>query len=145
MAISLANLRGKIVSKVSALDGFNETRMSPAFFARTQDSIAHLAFSVGMDTSTAATERQRRAIGVYVNSPIVVTFAYRLRPLDINLDYNNAMNSEQSVLSAVLGSYASDAGDSHFTIEYISSIREVTDSQEYIIITLNFNTLHTLT
>jgi hypothetical protein len=87
-------------------------------------------------------ERQRRGVGVYVSSPVSVVFSYRLRPLDIYpTDYDLAMDTEETVIAKVLESYSQN---NQFTIRYNGSTREVTDSQEYIIITLEFTALHTI-
>jgi len=45
------------------------------------------------------------------------------------------------VIKKVLEAYT---GENEFTIRYLASTREVTDSQEYVIITLDFQALHTI-
>jgi hypothetical protein len=142
MALSFSAVRGEIASKVDALSGFKESRQSPDYFGRTQDTIAHKGFSVQVQSSTAMEERQRRAVGEYVQTSIRLIFAYRLRPLDIYpTDYDNAMDAEETVINAVLQAYAAN---NRFTIRYLGSLREVTESQEYIIITTEFQALHTI-
>ena len=89
MALSFSSIRANIASKIDALSGFKESLQTPDYFGRTQDSIAHKAFTVGMLSAVRVEERQRRAVGVYVSSQIQITFAYRLRPLDIyTTDYD---------------------------------------------------------
>jgi len=144
MAYSSSQIRADIKGKLLELSGFRESLMAPEFFGRTQDSIAHLGFSVNMVSSSANMERQRRAVGVYLNSTVNVIFAYRLRPLDILVDYNDALDKEEQVINKILESYITDAGGTPFTINYMLSSREVTDSQEYIIINLEFQILHTI-
>lgn len=144
MAYKSSQIRTEIKSKVDSLSGFKESLMAPEFFARTQDSIAHLGFSVQMVSASAQVERQRRAVGVYLNSTVNVIFAYRLRPLDVLVDYNLALDKEEIVINKVLEAYVSDAGGTPFTINFMSASREVTDSQEYIIITLEFEVFHTI-
>jgi hypothetical protein len=142
MALSFSAVRGEIASKVDALSGFKESRQSPDYFGRTQDTIAHKGFSVQVQSSTAMEERQRRAVGEYVQTSIRLIFAYRLRPLDIYpTDYDNAMDAEETVINAVLQAYAAN---NRFTIRYLGSLREVTESQEYIIITTEYQALHTI-
>ena len=142
MGQSLSSIRSGIASKITALDGFKESIQSPDYFGRTQDTIAHLGFVVGMGTSTAAAERQRRAVGVYLSSDIRIIFAYRLRPLDIYpTDYDLALDAEGDVIRNVLQAYATN---NKFTLVYNGSSRQVTDSQEYIIITIDLTALHTI-
>jgi hypothetical protein len=81
-------------------------------------------------------------VGEYVQTSIRLIFAYRLRPLDIYpTDYDNAMDAEETVINAVLQAYAAN---NRFTIRYLGSLREVTESQEYIIITTEYQALHTI-
>lgn len=142
MALKFSQVRQEIASKVASLTGFQETKHSPDFFGRTENTVAHKAFGVRLAASTAMEERQRRAVGVYVSTPVQVIFSYRLRPLDIYpTDYDLAMDTEEQVISKVLESYATN---NQFTIRYEGSTREVTESQEYVIITLEFTTLHTI-
>jgi hypothetical protein len=141
MALSLSTLRKQVASKVEGV-GLKLSRQTPDFFGRTQNTIAHKAFSVGLGTSTAMDERQRRAVGIYIQTPLQVTFSYRLRPTDIYpTDYDLAMDTEESVINAVLEAYT---GSNQFTIRYTGSTRQVTESQEYIIIIIEFIALHTI-
>jgi len=136
-------VRQAIAAQVAGLSGFKESKHSPDYFGRTENTVAHLAFGVQLAASTAVDERQRRPVGVYVNTPVRVLFAYRLRPLDIYpTDYDNALDAEETVINAVLNTYA--APNNTFTIRYNSSTREVTDSQEYCIISIEFTALHTI-
>jgi hypothetical protein len=136
-------VRQAIAAKVAGLSGFKESKHSPDYFGRTENTVAHLAFGVQLAASTAMDERQRRPVGVYVNTPVRVLFAYRLRPLDIYpTDYDNALDAEETVINAVLNIYTTP--NNTFTIRYNSSTREVTDSQEYCIISIEFTALHTI-
>ena len=142
MSIKFSQVRSEIASKISSLSGFQETKHSPDYFGRTENTVAHKAFGVRLGTALAMEERQRRGVGVYVSSPVSVVFSYRLRPLDIYpTDYDLAMDTEETVIAKVLESYSQN---NQFTIRYNGSTREVTDSQEYIIITLEFTALHTI-
>lgn len=142
MALSFASIRSGIAAKIDALSGFQESRQTPDYFGRTQDTIAHKGFTVGMLSATGLDERQRRSVGVYLSSQIQITFAYRLRPLDIYpTDYDLALSSEESVINAALEAYATN---NQFTLRYNGSSRQVTDSQEYIIITIDLTALHTI-
>ena len=142
MALKFSQVRGAIASKVASLTGFQETKHSPDYFGRTENTVAHKAFGVRLAASSAMEERQRRAVGVYVSTPVQVLFSYRFRPLDIYpTDYDLAMDTEEDVISKVLEVYSSN---NEFTIRYVGSTREVTESQEYVIITLDFITLHTI-
>jgi|TARA_R110000796_G_scaffold14074_4_gene46232 hypothetical protein len=142
MALKFSQVRSEIASKVGSLPGFQQTKHSPDFFGRTENTVANLAFGVKLASSTAMEERQRRSVGVYVSTPVQVIFSYRLRPLDIYpTDYDLSMDTEQEVIQKVLEAYAAN---NEFTIRYQGSTRNVTESQEYVIITLEFIALHTI-
>ena len=142
MALSLSTLRKGIAAKILELSGFSQSTHTPDYFGRTQDTTAHKSFVVSMANSTAMPERQRRAVGVYLNTPLQVQFAYSLRPLDVYpIDYDAALDAEESVIHKVLEAYSTN---NQFTLRYLGSLREVTDSQEYIIVTLDFEALHTI-
>tara|TARA_R100000773_G_C4173639_1_gene86316 strand:- start:5 stop:433 length:429 start_codon:yes stop_codon:yes gene_type:complete len=142
MAVKISQIRSNISAKVAELTGFKESKHSPDYFGRTENTVAHKAYTVGIGQTTAQEERQRRAIGVYCSSPVRVTFAFRLRPLDIYpTDYDLALDTEETIIRKVLETYSSN---NEFTIRYVSSVRQVTTSQEYIIIDIEFIILHTI-
>lgn len=142
MTVSFSQLRANLQAKIEELDGFRISKQSPDFFGRTQDTIAHKAFSIGLAISRDTGERQRRGVGTYIETPIQVIFSYRNRPLDIYpTDYDLALDTEEMVINKILEAYTTNK---EFTIRYVSSLRQVTDSQEYTIIRLEFTALHTI-
>tara|TARA_A100001011_G_scaffold392231_1_gene479370 strand:+ start:1331 stop:1768 length:438 start_codon:yes stop_codon:yes gene_type:complete len=142
MSCTFAQLRAAITTKVSGVTGFNLTRFPPGYFARMQNTIAHKAFLVNIRTSQDAPERQRRA-GIYLNTTVIVEFAFRLRPKDVYpTDYDAALDAEEDVIRAVLSSFSGvQAG---IEIRYNRSSRLVVDSLEYQIHTLEFTARHVL-
>ena len=98
---------------------------------------------VGLPNTQQLPERQRRAIGTYVQTSIEVKFAFRLRPTDVYpLDYNNALLAEREVTNQVLKSYG--AIKQGVQLRFDSSMRMSTDSNEYMLHTLNFTIFHTI-
>ena len=142
MAQSLSSIRKQLAIKVAALTGFKESKHTPDYFGRVENTVAHKAFAISVASSVAMDERQRRSVGVVLNTPMMITFAYRLRPLDVYpIDYDAALDCEETVINGVLQAYSSD---NKFTIRYLQSVRTVTESQEYIITQLSFNIIHTI-
>lgn len=142
MGVDFAQLRSEVAANVGSLDGFNLAKMAPEYFGRQQNTVAHKSYVVGVDSTTAPPERQRRTIGVYAQTNVVVTFAHRLRPLDVYpTDYDTTLNVEQTVINAVLGTYSTNNA---FTIRYNGTTRSVVDSQEYMIVACTFTALHTI-
>ncbi len=140
MSIKVSQVRSAIAAKVEALPGFKELPFPGEYLGRVQNSIAHKGFAVSVETSLAAEDRQARRSPYYLNTAIRVKFAYRLRPHSVIDDYGLAMDSEQDVLVAVLGNYV--ASRPGLQVRYTRSLRNFTDSLEYIIIELELNALH---
>lgn len=142
MGVDFAQLRSEVATNVGALSGFHLAKMVPEYFGRQQNTVAHKSFVVGVDQTTAGPDRQRRAVGVYAQTNVLVTFAHRLRPLDVYpTDYDQTLNVEQTVINAVLGTYSTNNA---FTIRYNGTTRSVVDSQEYMIVACTFTALHTI-
>lgn len=144
MSLKFSEIRSAIAQQVETISGFHLVKMLPDYFGRAQDTVAHKGFSVEIgNTNERSDERQRRSIGVYVESSVIVRFAYRLRPMDVYpTDYDNTLDAEEAVLLACLNSYQSI--ESEVQIRYNSSTRESTDSNEYMIVSLNFTVIHTI-
>ncbi len=143
MALSFSQLRSAVSSQIADLAGFHLIKMPPAYFGRTQQTISHLGFTVGISSTQQTDERQRRNNGYYINSVVLVVFMYRLRPADLYpTDYDLCLDKEQLVINKVLSSYSSI--QSEVQIRYNSTERQISDSMEYMIASITFNTLHTI-
>jgi len=138
MASSFAQVRQAIKTKVETVAGFKLVPLPPSYFRRIQNTIAHKGFTVDMPTSNDEGERMRRGL-TYVTSNARVIFAYRLRPKDIITDYDLCMDAEEDIINAVLGTVQD------MQIRYNRSNREVSNSMEYMITTIDFTILHTIT
>jgi hypothetical protein len=127
---------------VDALTGFHESKFPFDYFGRTTNQKAHLAYACTIESSVALPERQRLPVGVFSQSLCKVVFSYRARPHDLKDDYDNALDQEVNVIKACLGSYAGiQAG---LEIKYERSTRRLTESNEYIIIEIEFSVYHTI-
>lgn len=144
MSLKFSQIRSAFTSQISTITGFSLCRQLPDYFGRTKDTIAHKSFSVGISvTNQFDAERQRRGVGVYVDSSVQVKFAYRLRPLDVYpTDYDLALNAEEQVINKCLSSYA--AIQAEVQVRYLNSNRVATESNEYMIHTIDFQVLHTI-
>lgn len=143
MALKFSQIRDAFKQQIETVAGFKLMRVLPDYFGRAQDTIAHKGFTVAVGPTAQGAERQRRAIGVYVQTDIQVRFSYRLRPLDVYpTDYDLCLNAEESVILACLNSY--QAIQPEVQVRYTSSDRASTASNEYMITTINFTVLHTI-
>ena len=139
---SFSEVRQAIQTKVETVSGFILVPFPPMYFRRIQNTIAHKGFTIDVSTSNDQGERMRGTGSVYLSSTVRVMFAFRLRPKDIVTDYDNSMDTEEDLIKAVLGSYAGiQAG---IQVRYNRSTRDVPDSMEYMVTTLEFTVLHTI-
>jgi hypothetical protein len=143
MSLKLSQIRSAIQTQIETIDDFHLVKVLPDYFGRTRETIAHKGFVIALSVSNEQNERQRRSIGVYVSSNVAITFAYRLRPMDAYpTDYDLFLNAEESIILACLNSYASIQNE--IQIRYNNSNRQSTDSNEWLLSTINFTVYHTI-
>lgn len=140
MSVSVKELQRALATKIDTIAGFREVRQIPELFARTQNTLAHLGFSVEVATTSETNERQRISVGLYANTLVRIKYAYRLRPHDLILDYGNALDKEQEIISAVMDRNFSKG----IEIRFVRATRRTPDSQEYIISEIELQALHTI-
>ena len=140
MSVSVKEVQRAIAIKVGDLTGFREVRQLPELFGRTQNTLAHLGFAVEVSASQQANERQRIAVGLYVDTTVRVKLAYRLRPHDLVLDYGNALDKEEEVIQAVMQRNFAKG----IEVRFIRASRRTPDSQEYLISEIELSALHTI-
>ena len=143
MALSLSQLRQAVATQINGISGFTESRIPPDYFGRQENSVAHKRFAIQLQTSSQANERQRRAVGCMMQTNLRVKFAYRLRPKDAYpTDYDLALDAEQQVITAILASYAGIRNE--VQIRYDRTVRDVSDSTEWMLFDIEFQTFHTI-
>ena len=140
MSVSVKEVQRAIAIKIGDLSGFREIRQLPEMFGRTQNTLAHLGFSVEVSNSQQANERQRIAVGLYVDTTVRVKLAYRLRPHDLVLDYGNALDKEQEVIQSVMNRNFAKG----IEVRFLRASRRTPDSQVYLISEIELQALHTI-
>jgi len=140
MSVSVKDVQRALATKIGALSGYREVRQLPELFGRTQNTLAHLGFSVEVSSSQQANERQRRAVGLYMETLVRIKIAYRLRPHDLILDYGNALDKEQEVIQAVMNRNFAKG----IEVRFLRASRRTPDSQEYLISEIELSALHTI-
>jgi hypothetical protein len=140
MSVSVKEVQRALAIKIGDLSGFREVRQLPEMFGRTQNTLAHLGFSVEVSSSQQSNERQRIAVGLYVDTTVRVKLAYRLRPHDLVLDYGNALDKEEEVIQAVMNRNFAKG----IEIRFLRASRRTPDSQEYLISEIELQALHTI-
>ena len=140
MSVSVKEVQRAIAIKIGDLSGFREVRQLPDLFGRTQNTLAHLGFAVEVSASQQSNERQRIAVGLYVDTTVRVKLAFRLRPHDLVLDYGNALDKEQEVIQAVMNRNFAKG----IEVRFLRASRRTPDSQEYLISEIELQALHTI-
>ena len=140
MSVSVKEVLRAIAIKIGDLSGYREVRQLPELFGRTQNTLAHLGFSVEVSGSQQANERQRVAVGLYLDTTVKVKIAYRLRPHDLVLDYGNALDKEEQVIQAVMQRNFAKG----IEVRFLRASRRTPDSQEYLISEIELQALHTI-
>ena len=140
-AVSLANVRQRVAVRVATVSGFTESRIPFDLFGLVPESVGHRRFAVKVSASDPVESRQAVRDGLYLNTRILVRFAYRLRPKDLKTDVDLATDAEELIVAAIL---ADDTTlKASMSVSYLSTLaRSVVGSGEYHLTDLQFEALH---
>ena len=139
--VALSTIRSRIATAISSIAGTKLTPLPYQAFGRTTNSIAHKAFSVGIGGSSAADDRQRPTEGAMMSTDVFIALAFRIRPLDQLTDIDNALDFENDIIKKVLDRTNTTLYQ-NLHLKLVSSQRQLTDSGEYMLSTLSFESLH---
>jgi len=143
--ISVSNIQDNVSDAVTGISGggFRRSTFPILMFGKTQQTVAHLAFAVGANATSAVSGRQRPLEGVECITQIEVRFSFRVRPLSQNADYDNLLNKEQSIIKAILDRTDTDLySNTHF--RFINAQREISDSGEFYFSSSFYDAYHYL-
>jgi len=140
MTVSVREVQRVLSIKIGDLTGYREVRQLPELFGRTQNTLAHLGFAVEVSSTQQANDRQRIAVGLYVDTSVKIKLAYRLRPHDLILDYGNALDKEQNVIKTLMQRNFAKG----IEVRFLRATRRTPDSQEYLISEIDLQVLHTI-
>jgi hypothetical protein len=118
-----------------------EVSLPTQYFRRAQDTIAHLGFAVSTLNSAAAVSRQKTQTAL--TSRMQLIFAYRIRPHSLLVDLDAATDREEAIIRNILDN-GGHTSTPKTQLRYEGSTREFADSLEYVIITVDFQTMHQL-
>ena len=141
-AVSFSTIRSRFATQVATLAGFTISRNPFDDFNRNPNTVAHKRTSIGVSMVARSDQRESTAVGVLCESVVVIKFPYRLRPKDQVLDYDNSMDTVESVIRTCTVRAA--PLHTNLQIFFNAASHDITDSGEYIINTLNFTVLHTI-
>ena len=143
MVVSLATIRQRFATMIDSLDGFDESRNPFDGYGRSPNTIAHKRFSVGIrSVSSRDDDRQRRGVGVMSSTEVMVRYAFRIRPKDQIESFDDGLDSAQTVINAI--TKRSTPLHDEIQIRFGGMDNELSDSGEWMSITLAFEVLHYL-
>jgi hypothetical protein len=143
MVVSLATIRQRFATMLSSLDGFDESRNPFDGYGRSPNTVAHRRFMVGIQSVTSRDDdRQRRGVGVMASTEVLVRYAYRIRPKDQIESFDDGLDSAQTVINAI--TKRSTPLHDEIQIRFGGMDNELSDSGEWMSITLSFEVLHYL-
>ena len=143
MLVAFSTIRTRFADKIKTISGFTESRNPYDDFNRNPNTVAQMRFSVGIgDIEAMEDQRENVSVGVLCNTTVQVKFPYRLRPKDQITDYGLALDKAQELIKGL----TNRAAPLHTGLQiFFSSLsNEITDSGEYILQTLSFNVLHSI-
>ena len=143
MLVAFSTIRTRFADKIKTISGFTESRNPYDDFNRNPNTVAQMRISVGIgDIEAMEDQRENVSVGVLCNTTVQVKFPYRLRPKDQITDYGLALDKAQELIKGL----TNRAAPLHTGLQiFFSSLsNEITDSGEYIIQTLSFNVLHSI-
>ena len=143
MVVSLATRRQRFSTMIDSLDGFDESRNPFDGYGRSPNTIAHKRFSVGIrSVSSRDDDRQRRGVGVMSSTEVMIRYAFRIRPKDQIESFDAGLDSAQTVINAI--TKRSTPLHDELQIRFGGMDNELSDSGEWMSITLAFEVLHYL-
>lgn len=142
-AVGLSTIRSRFATKISALDGFDESRNPFDGYGRSPNTIAHQRFSVGIGSvSSRDDDRQKQSSGVMAATEVRVRYAYRIKPKDQVSSYDGGLQSAQNLITALTNRTSPLHDD--LQIRFSGMDNELSDSGEWLSLTLNFLIIHFL-
>jgi len=140
MSLSISTIRARVAAGIDAIPDWHISRWAgPNLGLETADRL-HRCALVEVPTTELSTSRQRprRSEGAWVESRVVVHWAWRLRGDAQLTDYDAAADAEELLIAAVLGISASD-----LTIRWVSSERPVQEpDSDWLVGHLTFRAQH---
>tara|TARA_B100000963_G_C22484040_1_gene606061 strand:+ start:190 stop:639 length:450 start_codon:yes stop_codon:yes gene_type:complete len=144
-AIKLSVIRSRLKTAIENISGggLKESPLPFQAFGRTPNAIGHKSFSIGILSSNSTDDRQKANIGTLTQTDIQIQMSFRLKPLAQNEDVDNAMDLENAIIIAVCNRTDTNLYQNlHF--KFVSCSRVLVDSGEYILSSINFESLHYL-
>ena len=143
-AVKLSVIRSRLKTAIENIgNGLKESPLPFQAFGRTPNAIGHKSFAIGILSSTSTDDRQKANIGTLTQTDIQIQLSYRLKPLAQNEDVDNAMDLENDIIISICNR-GNTALYQNLHFKFVSCSRVLVDSGEYILSSINFESLHYL-
>jgi len=145
MAKTYAQLRQMIRDRVLGLPGWTESSVPYDRFGADPASVGHLRFAVGIPESQDLRDiRQKSAEGARVATEARIIFAARLPPKDQLSGYDAALGAELDLIQRLTAVETDASWPGEVKVWYAGSERAVSDSGEWMTITVVLSCKHLL-
>ena len=142
-AVKLSTIRSRFGSAIDAIAGMSISRNPYERFGAIPNTVAHLRFAIGIiSCDRIDSDRQKENTGIYAQTIIGIKFAYRLRPKDQITSYDEGFDKSNDLIKACTN--RSPAIYTNLQIYFDNQSHEISDSGEYLIITIRFLIYHFL-
>lgn len=141
MALSVSDIRTRVIERIQELSGWTLSRFHPDLFGNDTRDLSRHCFTVACPSTTwLAKDRQRISEGTLVETEFEIRFSYPF-PSDgvVSDSFNTALDTEHTLLVHLENI---DLTDMHFT--FISANRTFLGDGKYFISTLRFIAQHRL-
>ena len=140
-AVSFSTIRERFSDKLKTITGFTESRNPFDGYGRSPNTVSHKRYSVGITgINSRDNDRQRGVSGVMCSTAVLVRYPFRIRPKDQIDSYDEAMDSAETVIQNITN--RSTPLHDNVQIRFEGLDNELSDSGEYLSITINFNVIH---
>lgn len=143
-AVSLATIRARFATEILTLSGFTQSRNPFDGYGRQPNTVAHKRFSIGITSVVARDDdRQRSSVGCMCDTEVVVRYPFRIRPKDQVTSFDEALTSAESIIKKLVPRSAPLHSD--LTIRFSSIDNQLSDTGEYMSVSILFTVLHYIT
>jgi len=140
VSTSVSDIRSGFATRIALLSGWKESPFLFDSFGRDPNSIAHLAFSVGVGRTEVTGSRQARTVGAYCRTTVTVRFTARVKPKDAPASVDEALDAEQQLVNQVM----EQTWPGTYDVLLVSAERTATDTGEFLRHEVTFSAIHQL-
>ena len=133
-------IRQQIRDRILTLSGYTESSIHWENIGRNGQNVADKKFALGFSSTAEAGGRQKSPEGVKADSDCTILLMFKINPHNQTTTYDTALDGEEDVIKVVTN--RSTPLYEGVSIRYNSSNQTVTETGEFIIVTIIFTISH---